>query len=79
MRFFSLETKAYSLVCSILLLLSALLWTSSSLAQGGSTNTDAQPKPVKVGILPAPPFVFKNELGQWDGFDLPPLVVPWGC
>lgn len=73
MRFFPLEAKAYSLVCSILLLVSALLWFSSSFAQGGSTNTDAQSRPVKVGILSAPPFVFKNELGQWDGLS----VVLW--
>lgn len=49
------------------LLLSACLWVSTSLAQGQSASQPEPPTSVKVGILPAPPFVFKNDQGQWDG------------
>lgn len=69
MRSFAFRTKARAIVL-LSLLLATFFLSSPSLAQADVASKSAQSEPVKVGILPAPPLVFRNEQGQWDGLTM---------
>jgi ABC-type amino acid transport substrate-binding protein len=66
MRSFGFRATARAVVL-LSFLLATLFMSSPSLAQVDGANNSVTSEPFKVGILPAPPFVFKNEKGQWDG------------
>jgi len=63
---FALRATARAIVF-LAFLLATFFASSPSLAQADVANNSVKSEPFKVGILPAPPFVFKNEKGQWDG------------
>jgi ABC-type amino acid transport substrate-binding protein len=66
MRSFAFKATAKAIVL-LSLLLATLSMSPPSFAQADVLSNSVQSEPAKVGILPAPPFVFKNEQGQWDG------------
>ena len=66
MRSFAFRATARAIFL-LTFLLATFCLSFPAFAQVDGANNSVQSETFKVGILPAPPFVFKNEQGQWDG------------